>query len=183
MGGGITEYFDLLDRDGQPTGQTKARTAVHRDGDWHRSVQIWVVNDRNEVLLQRRAADKDSYPGLLDISCAGHVVAGETPLEAALSELREELDFTVEPAELQFLGQYRHSSRPAPNFINNCFYHIYLLRRNFDPGQIVFQRSEISEVIALPAAVLKARLQDPRTATDFVPHDFLYRQLFQILGV
>ena len=67
------EYFDVLDENGNKTGETKLRSEVHRDGDWHRTVHIWVFNRQGEVLLQRRCATKDSYPNMLDISCAGHL--------------------------------------------------------------------------------------------------------------
>jgi 8-oxo-dGTP pyrophosphatase MutT (NUDIX family) len=43
------------------------------------------------VLLQRRSRYKDTHPNLLDVSCAGHVDAGENIVECALRELREEL--------------------------------------------------------------------------------------------
>lgn len=38
------EYFDVLDSEGHKTGRIKLRSAVHRDGDWHRAVNIWIVN-------------------------------------------------------------------------------------------------------------------------------------------
>ena len=64
------------------TGSFKARAAVHRDRDWHRSVHVWVV-DRDasaavwRVLLQLRAADKDTFPGMWDISAAGHITGSD----------------------------------------------------------------------------------------------------------
>lgn len=177
------EYFDVLDADGQKTGETKLRSLVHRDGDWHYAVQIWLVNDQNEVLLQRRAADKDSYPGLFDISCAGHVVAGETPIAAAVAELNEEIGLVVSPNNLELLGQYKEQSRPAPDFINNSFYDLYLLRRNFEVDQLHFQRSEISEIVTMSAKFLRAQLQEPVSAREFVPHLHSYQKLFQVLGL
>ena len=42
MGGG-EEEFDVLDAEGRPTGRVKARSAVHRDGDWHAAVHVWVL--------------------------------------------------------------------------------------------------------------------------------------------
>lgn len=34
------EYFDLLDENGNKTGETKLRNEVHRDGDWHKAVYM-----------------------------------------------------------------------------------------------------------------------------------------------
>ena len=40
----------------------KLRKEVHRDGDWHRAVHIWLLShSTNELLLQKRADDKDSW--------------------------------------------------------------------------------------------------------------------------
>ena len=58
---------------------------MHRDGDWHRSVHVWVVDTAEagrgaaRVLLQRRSEHKDTYPGHWDVSVAGHVEAGDGP--------------------------------------------------------------------------------------------------------
>ncbi|KAL7479569.1 hypothetical protein ACHAW6_005296 [Cyclotella cf. meneghiniana] len=82
-----------------PTGITNTRRRIHREGHWHRSVQVWVVQRVScgdnrftiRVLLQRRSRYKDTHPNLLDVSCAGHVDAGENIVHCALRELREEL--------------------------------------------------------------------------------------------
>ena len=78
------------------TGITKTRRLIHRDGDWHRSVQVWIVqkvlfDGTVRVLLQRRSKYKDTHPNMLDVSCAGHIDSGEDITESALRELQEEL--------------------------------------------------------------------------------------------
>ncbi len=85
------EYFDILDKNGRKTGKTKLRKEVHKDGDWHGSVDIWILNDKKEILLQKRAKDKDSFPSLWELSCSGHIAAGEKNIKAAIRELEEEV--------------------------------------------------------------------------------------------
>ena len=36
----MEEFFDILDENGNKMGKTKARTEVHRDGDWYKAVHI-----------------------------------------------------------------------------------------------------------------------------------------------
>jgi isopentenyldiphosphate isomerase len=80
-----------------PTGKVKERGRVHKDGDWHRSIHAWVVqrdaqrDDNVSVLLQRRSPYKDTHPNLLDVSCAGHVNAGDEIFDTTMRELQEEL--------------------------------------------------------------------------------------------
>ena len=112
------EYFDILDDMGNKTGKTKSRSEVHRDGDWHKAVHIWILNDEGEVLLQRRCATKDSNPNMLDISCAGHLSAGDDSLNGAIRELKEELNLDVNPEELQFIKTIKRSSKYTSTFIN-----------------------------------------------------------------
>lgn len=80
----------------RPTGDVKERGRVHHDGDWHRSVQAWILqacgqNGNVRVLLQRRSPFKDTHPNQLDVSCAGHVNAGDNILDTMMRELEEEL--------------------------------------------------------------------------------------------
>lgn len=67
---------------------------VHEDGDIHGTVHIWIRRKTEkgyDLLLQKRSKEKDSFPGCYDISSAGHISAGDEPLETALRELEEEL--------------------------------------------------------------------------------------------
>src|SRR4051812_13685106 len=94
------ELFDLYAADGSPLGQRKARGLVHRDGDWHRSLHVWVVlrepGGGPRVLLQRRHADKDTWPRAVDVAVAGHYRAGES-LNEALRESEEEIGLALTP--------------------------------------------------------------------------------------
>lgn len=101
------ELFDLYAEDGSPLGVTKARGLVHRDGDWHRSLHVWVVlrepGRGPRVLLQRRSAGKDTWPRAVDVSVAGHYQAGES-LEDALRESEEEIGLALTLADVDRLG-------------------------------------------------------------------------------
>jgi isopentenyldiphosphate isomerase len=73
------------------------RGDAHRDPSLiHRSVQVIVFMSGGRVLLQRRAATKDLFPGYLCASASGHVMAGDGYEQTARRELIEELG--VDPA-------------------------------------------------------------------------------------
>ena len=97
------ERFDIYTRDGVHRG-VKDRADVHRDGDWHRSVHIWIVRrSERALLIQQRAADKDTWPGYWDASVGGHLSAGER-YEDAYREIEEELGVTIDPQTFVELG-------------------------------------------------------------------------------
>lgn len=141
------EYFDVLDEQGNKTGKIKLRDLVHKDGNWHRTIHIWIYNNKGELLLQRRCSNKDSNPNMLSISCAGHLLSGDNSITAAVRELKEELNLVVDPKELHFIKTLKRSSISSSGFIDNEFCDIYILKIVNNIKKINFQKSEISEII------------------------------------
>ena len=88
------ELFDVIDSKGNPAGQIVSREKAHAEGIPHRTAHIWIIRKKEgrvQILLQKRSQNKDSFPGKFDTSSAGHIQAGDEPLESALRELKEEL--------------------------------------------------------------------------------------------
>lgn len=75
-----------------------------------KSVAIFIFNTKRELLLQRRAADDDSYPLCLDFSAAGGIERDESKDTASVRELREELGIET---PLQYIGTYVYTAPPS----------------------------------------------------------------------
>lgn len=106
------ELFDVVTEDGQPTGITKPRAHVHRDGDWHRAVHIWVYGvspDGPYLLMNQRGKHKDTWPLALDATVGGHLGAGET-VENAFREVEEEIGVRMDPSRFEWIFQRKRSS-------------------------------------------------------------------------
>jgi isopentenyldiphosphate isomerase len=165
------ELLDVLTRDGRPTGAVKSKADVHRDGDWHRSAHVWIVNGRGEVLLQRRSARKENNPGLWDVSVAGHLSAGEDAVTAAIRETQEEIGLTVSANELQHIATIVEASvLNGGRYIENEFHEIFLVRREVDLSQLRLQDGEVDDVAFVPVTELLSR-------GDLVPHGTEYQLL------
>jgi isopentenyldiphosphate isomerase len=145
------ELLDVLDAGGRRVG-TKARGAVHRDGDWHRAFHLWVV-DAGGVLLQHRSEAKQAWPGYLDATAAGHLVAGEEVADG-LREVREELGVTYAPAELHALGVHRVDEQDGEG-ANRELQHVFAVRddRPLD-AWTGFDRAELAGLVRVAAADL-----------------------------
>jgi isopentenyldiphosphate isomerase len=139
------ELIDVLTFDGEFTGRVKSRAEIHRDGDWHRAAHLWIATPDNRVLLQRRAAHKDSWPLLWDVSIAGHVGAGETAHDAAVREAREELGLHV--ANLEHLGTLRFQALlHGGAYVENELHEVFLVRQELDLATLTLDPEEVAEV-------------------------------------
>lgn len=172
------EYFDILDVNGNKTGKTKLRDEVHRDGDWHKAVHIWIINNNGDILLQRRCATKDSNPNMLDISSAGHLTTGDNSLDGAVRELKEELNIDVKPEELLFIKTLKRSSRYTETFINNEFDDLYILKTTKNIDDMKYQEEEISEIFFVPYKKFKEMVNNRQP--DLLRYDEEFKILFDM---
>ena len=144
------EYLDIVDENGKPTGKTVSREEAHAKGIMHRTAHVWIVRpagDGYEVLLQKRSEKKESYPGMYDTSSAGHITAGDEPLESALRELKEELGIDASPDQLSFAGTFRiryEKEFHGRIFRDNEFTTVFVYHGAL--GSLTLQESEVSEV-------------------------------------
>ena len=139
----MEEHFDVCDPWGVPTGEALPRNEVHRRGLWHRSSHLWVVNSRREVLLQRRHPEKQTDPGRWDIAVAGHLSAGQSPLEAIVREAQEELGLVLDPAALVFLGA-SPKEYLEPGFADREWQHAFATVWNGHLDTLVLQADEVT---------------------------------------
>jgi isopentenyl-diphosphate delta-isomerase type 1 len=87
------EWLDVVDENDTVIGRER-RGVIHARGLMHRSAQVLVFNSHGDLLLQKRSAGKDEFPGLWDSSAAGHLDPGEDYPNCARRELAEELGIT-----------------------------------------------------------------------------------------
>ena len=77
---------------------------AHKKALLHRAFSVFVFNDKNELLLQQRAAEKYHSPELWTNTCCSHQRAGEANIEAGKRRLREEMGFVCDLQEVfQFI--------------------------------------------------------------------------------
>lgn len=176
----IEEYIDVISPNGNLTGISKPRSKVHQEGAWHRSVHVWVLNDRKELLIQRRAFEKENHPGLWDVSCAGHITSGDSSLQTAVRELKEELGLFVHPEELeQMFTIESHYVLNNGTYIDNELVDVYLLKRNLDTKDLTLQVDEVDSTKMISVDVLRVYVSSKDAS--FVPFWKAYQNLLDYL--
>ena len=83
------ELVDIVDENNKLTGQVEDRWVAYNKGLWRRTVSCWIMNEKGEVLLQKRTANKIRNPNKW-AKTGGQVDSGETVEEAIKAELLEE---------------------------------------------------------------------------------------------
>ena len=94
------EILDIWDENGTPTGKCCTKDDAHLKGLFHPTVHIWFYNSTPALLMQKRCPHKQTFPNLWDVSVAGHVSSGETILEGALREVKEEIGLNIQEIDL-----------------------------------------------------------------------------------
>ena len=82
----MEELIDVLDENGNKTGEILTREQIHKKGLCHRIVVIAIIDAQGNILMQQMSKNKAKNPGKWDVAAAGHVSSGQTSTEAAIRE-------------------------------------------------------------------------------------------------
>lgn len=174
------EYLDILDENGNKTGEKKSRKEVHSNGYWHKGVHIWIINSKRELLVQRRSANKDIYPNKLYISVAGHPVSGEDEIESIKREFEEEINVKLDTNKLEYLFTFSQKVvENNGNFLDNQFYDVYIVEMDLDIEKLKLQEEEVSEVKNIYYKDFEQMIKSEDK--DIVYHPEEWKNLFRIL--
>jgi isopentenyl-diphosphate delta-isomerase len=142
----MSDLIDVLSDSGLRTREILSRAEIHRLGKYHRAVHLYLLNSRNEVLLQRRALTVDHFPGFFGISVTGHVEAGEWSSNCVRREVEEELGINSSQLQFDFLFSFFQEAILHETYIDRQFNDIYVTRADIQLDVMQFDRSEVSEV-------------------------------------
>ena len=93
------ENVILVDTNDTPLG-TMPKMEAHEKAVLHRAFSVFILNSKNQLMLQKRALHKYHSPGLWTNTCCSHQRLGETNIEAGKRRLFEEMGITSELTEL-----------------------------------------------------------------------------------
>ncbi len=141
------EYLDVVNEDGSLTGESLTYKEVHKRGLLHRTARVWFVNSNGEVLVQKRSNSMRIFPGLWDAGVGGHVSSGETSVEGAQKETREEIGLEIPKEEYQLIFTVRAPKiKYFDDYTDNEFNDVYVVRRNLDISNLQLEKDEVNEV-------------------------------------
>lgn len=134
------ELLDIYDASGNPTGQTAERGTPLPPGHYFLCAHIILENTDGLFLIQQRSDQKKTRPGTWDIT-AGAVDAGETSLDGALREVKEEIGLQMSREKMTFW--FRDCRR-------NCYHDIWYIQTDFCLSDCRMQKSEVQALEMVP---------------------------------
>lgn len=178
------ELIDVLDENGCLTGKVLPRDEVHKQGLWHRSIVVAIVNEHNQILLQQRSANKEKNANMWDISVAGHISAGQDSLSAATREINEEvsvlLGYRTEIKDFRYMYCFRKEQKLSDDFIERQFYDFFILRTSgLDDKTMYFQKEEVQAVKFVDLADLQHMIEEKQLVERPEIYDILTSFLFR----
>ena len=88
-------------------------------------VWFWKIDEGGvSILLQKRSLTKSNKPGWFHISAGGHINIGETPVQAAVRETKEEMWLTIDESELHFVQAVRIIEKDPRDIVNVFLYQL-----------------------------------------------------------
>jgi isopentenyl-diphosphate delta-isomerase len=151
----MDELIDILTPEGKPTQKTALKSEAHKNGWFHATVHIWLFTSDKKILLQKRALTKKVFPGIWDISVAGHIGAGEEILEAAKREIFEEIGLKLEEKDLIKIGTRIHQVTHKNGIQDNEHHHIFIAELKVPVSALTMQEEEVAGLKLWNLTVLK----------------------------
>lgn len=141
----MEEKIDVLNELGEFTGKVATRDECHKKGLWHRAVYAFIIDQKGNVLLQKRSANKKMWPNMWDVTAGGHVDSNEFGRQALIREVKEELGIDIKDDDIKYLIGST-SINKKENIIDKHYNECYLITKEIDIEEIDLQKEEVSEV-------------------------------------
>ena len=138
------ELLEVLNENGEPTGEILDKNKIHKEGKYHKEVALILLNDKGEILLQKRDSTKEIEPNKWAWH-GGHVITGETSIEAIIRETKEELGITLSENQIKLLVEIKRDKLP-----NRQYTIAYYSICNLKIDDFSIQEEELSEVKWFP---------------------------------
>ena len=146
------EFVEMFDNKRRALNK-KVERYTHISGEYAQGSHVWIINSKNEFLIQKRTPTKRLYPNLWSITSGG-TDCGETTLETAYREVKEELGIEIKPEELELMMTYKR---------NQDFVDVWLVRKDIKLEEITMQQEEVSEVKWVTVEELESLIKEEKT--------------------
>ena len=157
----MEEMFDVYTKEGEFLGTRPASVCRGENpGFYYKVVWTIILNENNEILIQKRSNSIKSYPGLWELSSTGHVDQGENELDACIREAKEEIGVSLSKDNVKHINTFVHGNQLAYTYIT----------RIKNSTNFTLQKDEVEEVKYVNLHEFKNLIY----SSDFLPREKEY---------
>lgn len=135
------ELLRVVDENGNNTNEILEREELHNRNKLHNEVTIYIINNKGEVLIQRRSKKRRFSPNKLGV-IAGHVLYNEDPTSSAVRELKEEVGLKIKKEDIHPLC---NKYLVKEEYNNHYMYPFYVVS-NKEAKDFIIQKEELTKV-------------------------------------
>ena len=139
------ELVDIYNDKHEKLNYTKGRKELS-DGEFRLSCFVWIINDKDELLIQQRLATAKKCPNMWETTSGG-AIAGDDAITGTLRELEEELGIKADKKDLKFIGSYARV---------NDYVEVFLLKSNVNVDELKLQDDEVQAAKLVPISTFES---------------------------
>ncbi|KFX54913.1 NUDIX domain-containing protein [Clostridium botulinum] len=160
----MDELLDIYDKNGKKTGVIKKRGDKLQEGEFNFAIELWVINSKNEILIQKRAACRKVLPNIWGMT-TGYIKSGEDTQSGCIREAKEEIDLEILKEDLNLICNLTHG---------NTMWDVFAVKKSYDISRAILQKEEVSEIRWVSINEFKEMINNGKA--------FKYSEIYDILN-
>ncbi len=157
------ELIAIVDENDNVVGVYPRRN--HADGQLHRETAVFILNEKNEILIQER-----TNSGRLDYSAAGHFPHYENYLDGIIREVQEELGIKIDKLKFIKIAKHRVNIEVKGRPKNDRFVTFFEVKGNYNIEDFKIEEEEVKSIKYYSIKELKKIMkQEPERLTRGFP--------------
>lgn len=143
----MDELVEVLTEEGKTVGKILNKSEAHKLGICHGISAVALFDNSGRLLIQKRAMIKKDEPNKWDLSAAGHIGIHETPEQAAIREIYEELGIKLEEKDLKLVDIYLNKIKLNPDSYISHFTYLFIIFKDVRIDNIIMSKTEVSDIV------------------------------------
>lgn len=160
------EYWDVYDKSGNFSGRRLPKGSPFGENEYHFAVEAWLINDKHELLIQKRSEKCEILPGHWALT-TGRITAGENTVNGCIREVKEELGIDITAADMRRLARFFREE-------NHIIWDIFLIENNTPIEEFSLQKEEVESISWVSIPLFKKLIKDKKV--------FVYAEIDDIVA-